>query len=517
MGSDGVNGTGAVVAVTELAEQPDLFELGRRAANADGAGPSRVRDGGAGGGPGLSHPLCRLRDMGIEAVNRARTILTGADAAERSDRCGAGNGAAHSYTGASSPGGPSTAPAGTAGSVPAALDLLIDRLRAVGDDRLEERLGLVGICENRLAAMRVETVTALAARDGEAKAADAVRTRLRKSRSASKQDVKLAGQLADVPETAGALAAGSITPQHARMIAEAAEQAPGAAPIDEAELLAAAQVEPTDVFGRTVREHVNDRIGDDLEERRKHQRSQRRLSFKQQPDGMFEMVGRFDPLTGSRIETALGAAANRLWHAEDPQNRATPRQRMADALELLITGAGGGGANGKAAAQGVDLLVIADYDVVAGRLRDARLVDGTPLTPEELLRLACDANILPALFDRKGEPLWLGRGKRHASAYQRAVLAERDKGCVGCGVSANWCQAHHIVHWEHGGTTDIDNLCLLCSHCHHYEVHTNGAEIVRGPDGRFALQRPGRPPPGQKRRTSTTAAAGATVDFPRRC
>ena len=462
--------------------------------------------------------------MGIEAVNGTRPTT---DAAART----ALSGLPHPVDGAAvareaAPGG---VPDGAAGSVGSALDVLIDRLRGLGDDRLEERLSLVGVCENRMAAVRVDTVAALARRDGEARAAEAVRANTKQSRHGAKRDVKLAGQLAEMPETAGALADGSITPQHARLIAEAAEHTPPAVPIDEAELLAAAQREPADIFGNTVREHVNARIGDDLKERRKRQRAQRRLSFKQQPDGMFEMFGRFDPLTGNRIETALCAAADKLWHAEDPQNRATPRQRMADALELLVTGADGtGGTNARATAQGVDLLVIADYDAVAGRLQDPRLVDGTPLTTEELLRLACDANVLPALFDRKGQPLWLGRGKRHATAGQRAVLAERDKGCIGCGVSANWCQAHHIDHWAHGGPTDIDNLCLLCSRCHH-EVHNNGAQVVRRSNGRLALQHRRRPPPVRKRGTGNTGAAGTgsaggaggagggTVDHPLRC
>ena len=449
--------------------------------------------------------------MGIGGSNGAGTVGTRAESAAQRDLFGraAGLGAA--------PAGPAGADHDVAGSVSASLDAVIERLRALDGDRLEERLGLVGLCENRLAAMRVETVTALVERDGEAEAANAVRTNVGQSRSGSKREVKLAGQLAKVPGASGALAEGSITPQHARMIAEAAEQAPPAAPIDEAELLAAAKSEPVDVFGKTVRGHVNARIGDDIDERR-HQRSQRRLSFKRQPDGMFELFGRFDPLTGSRIETALSAAANKLWRAEDPKNRATPRQRMADALELLVTGNGASGdAKAKTTAQGVDLLVIADYDTVAGRLRDARLVDGTPLSAEELVGLACDANILPALFDRKSEPLWLGRGKRHAGARQRAVLAERDKGCVGCGISPNWCQAHHIMHWEHGGPTDLDNLCLLCSHCHNL-VHTNRAEIIRSPDSRFALQHLRRqPPPG---RNGSGAAAGTgcgAVDHPLRC
>ena len=375
----------------------------------------------------------------------------------------------------------------------------------LSDGQLEDHLVVLGRAKSRLAAMDAEAVAELARRRGEAEAADLLRGKRKQSRGGAKREVQQAGRLAELPGTAQALAEGTITPQHARLIAEAAQAAPGASPIDEEALLAAAAREPEDLFGRTVREHLNERTGDDLEERRKRQRAQRKLTWKQQPDGMFEMFGRFDPVTGSRIETALTAVANKLWRAEDPKNRRTPQQRMADALEVLAT-RGEGGGNAKGTAQGVDLLVIADYDTVLSQLRDARLADGTRLSPEELIRLACDANILPALFNRKSEPLWLGRGKRHATARQRAVLAERDKGCIGCGASANWCQAHHIRHWQHGGGTDLDNLCLLCSHCHH-QVHEHGAQVVKDSNGRYGLQHQRRSP----------SARNPDVNHPRRC
>ncbi len=411
-----------------------------------------------------------------------------------------------------------------AARVLASFDAALAGLRAMGDERLEEQLQLVGRCESRLAAVKADRLAALARRDGEAQAADVLRNDVGQSRGSAKREVRLAGQLAKVPRTAGALAEGAITPQHARLIAEAAEQAPPGAPIDEGELLAAAGREPADLFGRTVREHLNERSGDDLEERRKRQRAQRRLTIKQQPDGMFELFGRFDPVTGSRIETAITAAANRLWHAEDPESRPTPRQRMADAFEMLVAH-GGGDDNAKGAAPGVDLLVIVDYDTLAGRLANPRLADGTPLSAEELLRLACDAKILPAIFDQKGQPLWLGRGRRHASAAQRTALVARDGGCIGCGASPNRCQAHHIRHWEHGGTTDIDNMCLLCYHCHHHEVHINGAQIVRGPDGRFMLNRPvhrraappARDDPHEVPLPDPPTVNGADIVLPLRC
>ena len=409
--------------------------------------------------------------------------------------------------------------------VVASFDSSLAGLRAMDGERLEERLRLVGRCEARLAAVKAETIVALADRDGEALAADVLHNDVKQSRGSAKRQVKEAGQLAAVPKVAQALAEGAITPQHARLIAEAAEQAPAGAPIDEAEFLAAAEQQPADLFGATVRDHLNERDCDDLEERRKRQRSQRRLTWKKQPDGMFELFGRFDPLTGSRIETAITAAANKLWHAEDPKQRPTPQQRLADALELLVTRSGADG-NKQGTDQGVDLLVIADYDILAGRLANPHLVDGTPLSAEELLGLACDANIVPAIFDQKTRPLWLGRGRRHATKHQRSVLAARDKGCIGCAVSPNWCQAHHVRHWEHGGRTDIDNMCLLCSHCHQ-QVHTNRAHIAKETDGRFTYHHRPRQRPQPAARNAThhpplpnppaRPGAGADIALPLRC
>ena len=281
------------------------------------------------------------------------------------------------------------------------------------------------------------------------------------------------------------------------MIAEAAEHTA----VDETELLAAAEHEPTDVFGHTVRDHVNERSADEeLEERRRRQRARRELSIKQQSDGMYKLSGFFDPVAGSRIETALAAAAKKLWRAEDPKNRVTPPQRFADALELLVT------RNGSGKAQSTTLLVIADYDAIAGQLNGARLADGTPIAAGELVRLALEAKILPALFDTEGRPLWLGREYRDANAAQRIALAARDRGCIGCGATNSFCQPHHVVHWEHGGPTDIDNLCLLCSDCHHRQVHTKGVRIVQGADGKHYLQdHRARQPTQRARRTKTTS------------
>ncbi|MCY4631241.1 MAG: DUF222 domain-containing protein [bacterium] len=392
--------------------------------------------------------------------------------------------------------GPAGGVAETAGCAegPAAMGEVLTSAVVVAelsDGGLEEHLRLLARAKSRLAALDADAVAEFVRRRGEAGTVEMLREVLGQARGAAKREVQFAEMLAALPATAEALLAGEITPPHARIIAEAA----GKVAVDEAELAAMARREHLDRFRRSVREHVNARIGDDLEERRRHQRAEREVNIKQHPDGMYTLFGRFDPVAGNRIETAILAAANRLWHAEDPKDRPTTTQRLADALEMLVTRHGDG------KAQGVDLLVIAEYDAVAGQLQNPCFADGTPLTPEELLRLACDAKILPALFDVDGQPLWLGQARRRATAGQRAVITKRDGGCVGCGANANWCQVHHVVHWLDGGPTDVDNMCLLCSHCHHHLVHGQGADIVRQPDGRFGLELPNgrrpRPPPGR--------------------
>jgi predicted restriction endonuclease len=40
------------------------------------------------------------------------------------------------------------------------------------------------------------------------------------------------------------------------------------------------------------------------------------------------------------------------------------------------------------------------------------------------------------------------------------------------------------VHWIHGGSSDLDNLILLC-HRHHWMVHEGNWQLVRREDGKI--------------------------------
>ncbi|MFZ0130372.1 MAG: HNH endonuclease signature motif containing protein, partial [Candidatus Dormiibacterota bacterium] len=43
---------------------------------------------------------------------------------------------------------------------------------------------------------------------------------------------------------------------------------------------------------------------------------------------------------------------------------------------------------------------------------------------------------------------------------------------------------HHVLHWGHGGETNLENLVLLC-HRHHWKAHEGGWQVVRSEEGRI--------------------------------
>ncbi|WGH83888.1 HNH endonuclease signature motif containing protein [Auritidibacter ignavus] len=100
--------------------------------------------------------------------------------------------------------------------------------------------------------------------------------------------------------------------------------------------------------------------------------------------------------------------------------------------------------------------------------------------PSRLRTLACEAGIVPILFDGRNDILDYGRERRDFSPAQHRALVARDKGCTapGCTMPASWCQVHHIVEWENHGATRIDNAALVCSR-HHTEIHQGKWSIAR--------------------------------------
>ena len=113
-----------------------------------------------------------------------------------------------------------------------------------------------------------------------------------------------------------------------------------------------------------------------------------------------------------------------------------------------------------------------------------------PVAPSTIERLLCDCNLGGVRLDERGEVLDLGRRSRTPSTAQRRAVLVRDQHCQhpGCRAPAQWCDVHHLVEWEHGGTTDLANLVLLCRR-HHVGVHEGRHRLVRDADGTVRVER----------------------------
>jgi Domain of unknown function (DUF222)/HNH endonuclease len=108
--------------------------------------------------------------------------------------------------------------------------------------------------------------------------------------------------------------------------------------------------------------------------------------------------------------------------------------------------------------------------------------DGAELSAATVRRLACDAEIVPAVLGTRGEVLDVGRTRRLVTLAIWLALVLRDRHCAfpSCTRPPLMCHAHHIVHWVHGGKTALSNLVLLCGH-HHRVVHHSPWEVRLDP------------------------------------
>jgi hypothetical protein len=93
---------------------------------------------------------------------------------------------------------------------------------------------------------------------------------------------------------------------------------------------------------------------------------------------------------------------------------------------------------------------------------------------------ACEKSFAKLLLEAALEVLYVGRDERTVTPRVRRALGARDRHCVfpGCRAHVRRCNAHHVIEWEHGGRTDLDNLVLLCVR-HHHAVHEGGWTITR--------------------------------------
>ena len=95
-------------------------------------------------------------------------------------------------------------------------------------------------------------------------------------------------------------------------------------------------------------------------------------------------------------------------------------------------------------------VVVREQDLANGL--PGRTLHGTPLPGLVIRKIACDANIHRVITDGASSILDYGRATRTIPPAVYTSLVLRDLGCrfPGCDRPPEWCEGHHIRHWEDG-------------------------------------------------------------------
>lgn len=223
-----------------------------------------------------------------------------------------------------------------------------------------------------------------------------------------------------------------------------------------------------------------------------------RASFTTGWEGRWHLDVDLDPVSGAIVKAAIDAITERMHHDgrfTDLGEHNTSSRRTADALvEMAHRSIGRSPERGSVQAK---VIVVVPWERLLQRQADPlapppELVGTGPVDLNDVVRLTLLGTVATLTLDDDGVPLNLGRDVRLATEAQWIALKVRDRNCVapGCNRPADWCSAHHIRFWDRDhGPTDLNNLCLLCSH-HHHLIHDKLWTLDHTGDGTWTLTRP---------------------------
>ncbi|MCW2523838.1 MAG: hypothetical protein JWO63_2173, partial [Frankiales bacterium] len=303
----------------------------------------------------------------------------------------------------------------------------------------------------------------------------------------------------EFPLVAAALAAGSVSLAHAKVIADAVATLPAPLAAEHGEqiervlLAQAREVDPRGLglLARRILAHLWP-DGPEPRDPGWHAR-QRGVRLIPRRDGGADLHGRLTPECRAVWEVILASLSElRGQLGSDPAQtgehpdqlgpgKRTEAQTAHDALlhaGRRLLAAGGLPEHAGLPAALLITLTLTDLEARAGQ---ATTHTGGTLSIPEALSLAADARHIPLVLadGEDGEVLHHGRGRRLAERAQRHCLIARDRGCSfpGCPKTAAQCQVHHAPAWIDGGRTDLDAMTLTCGY-HNNEAPRQGWETL---------------------------------------
>ncbi len=205
-------------------------------------------------------------------------------------------------------------------------------------------------------------------------------------------------------------------------------------------------------------------------------------------DGSTTYTVRLPKLEAAKFDAALASHQDALvadWkrdHENDERvsEQAPPFPNQVDGFMSVVEAGWDSDVDRRPHGQHTTVVVHLDIDQDS-----AALHVGSVLTDEERRLLLCDATC-EVWLQRHGQPIGAGRSTRTISRRLRRALEHRDRCCVvpGCGATRG-LHAHHVIHWEDGGVTELHNLVLVCPY--HHRLHHRGGITITGPADRLVV------------------------------
>lgn len=298
--------------------------------------------------------------------------------------------------------------------------------------------------------------------------------------------VSTATALTHLPAVTDAVAAGTVTFEHAKVIAAARPGLRDDIIERQHDLLERAQGVGFDRWKAEVRG-----IFDELDRARDRDPNEdlarNRLQLREDLDGVLHLHGEAVGEHALGLCQLIDAKADELFrryrddNKHDPDlvvpNRAT--LRLLALAELCRQGSATDLHTSKPPRPEVMLVINTDepaavYDPVGRRL-----------PPEATATLLCDSQFYAVVVDKLGVPFDMGRTVRLATSHQRKALAALYGGCAfpGCDCTPQWTDIHHGDDWiAKTGHTNFSRLVPLCRR-HHGITHRRGWSLHIDPDG----------------------------------
>jgi uncharacterized protein DUF222 len=174
---------------------------------------------------------------------------------------------------------------------------------------------------------------------------------------------------------------------------------------------------------------------------------------------------------------------------ECSREQSSTAQRRTDAA-LALARAGRASLDKPSSGDRFTVHVVTEIEALIQGSGRAELLDGTSIGIKTLQRMTCDSDIVRHIVKGGSEPLDIGRLTAVWTTAQRRAITVRDKGtCRWPGCHRRTCDCHHVIWFDKGGRTAVDNGCLLCPR-HHTCVHEGGFTIIGTPNGELVFYRP---------------------------